>query len=187
MIYKRVYIYKLICNKSNKQYIGSTTTTIKRRIQGHLWNYEAYQHNDTNRKRVGRCSSFSILELSHYNFRVELLAVRHYINKKERYTLENSFLQNILKSSLKIVNENIPSRTSKQYQIDHRERLNQRYRTFYGERYRTKKKEYYNNVVKKQKVKCNVCNCIYGKRNEKTHLLTKKHKNNLEKALINKK
>jgi len=58
--------------------------------------------------------------------------------------------------------------------------LNQRYYAKHKEQHLEKMKDYYKNVSVNNRIECEICNCSVHKTRINTHLLTKKHTNNLE-------
>lgn len=112
------YIYNIHCNKTNKNYIGSTFLTLQQRLSQHKSGYKRY----TNNKSTLYCSSYEILENNDYciNILEEIEDMNDIIN------LRNKEAQYI--KSMDCVNKNIPSRTLKQYYIDNKESYKEYYK-----------------------------------------------------------
>jgi len=97
--YQNGKIYKVTCLTSNKCYIGSTTSTLKRRLWNHTSEYK--------RKRL----YYSIFEIfDGCNWKEELLEnypcdSRYELEERERYWIENT---------KNAVNKIIPTRTGKE-------------------------------------------------------------------------
>jgi hypothetical protein len=106
-------IYKLFSkNQSDKVYIGSTCSTLERRKQGHKNNYKSYLNN-----KYCYVSSFDIIHFDD----ADIVLIENYpcnskdeLHKRERYYIENT---------ANCVNRFIPTRTSKQYYEQFRERI----------------------------------------------------------------
>jgi len=96
-------IYAIICNKTDKRYIGSTREKyLSRRLARHTYCYKAYLGNG---KRY--TTSFEIIKNDDY--RIELLEnfpceTKYELEKRERFYIE----------TLDCVNKIIPTRTSKE-------------------------------------------------------------------------
>ena len=76
-------IYKITCNKTGLEYVGSTCDTLNRRLHNHVVKWGAWKAGKTN-----RCGSFKILEGGDY--KIELLEnfpcnSKEELNKRERY------------------------------------------------------------------------------------------------------
>lgn len=90
--YNTSKIYKLVCDTTNKQYIGSTIQTLPQRLSAHKYNYK---------NNLEKYSSTEIFKNN--NYRIELLE-NYYCNtkeellKRERYYIENN----------DCINKNIP-------------------------------------------------------------------------------
>lgn len=103
MDFSKGKIYRILCNKTGKQYIGSTIKELRRRIQSHEHDFRNYQ------KGVGSyITSFQVLESGDYtiklveDFRCER---RDQLHERERFHIENN----------ECVNKSLPSRKMKEY------------------------------------------------------------------------
>lgn len=88
--YKRGSVYKIFSDKTQKIYIGSTTTLLNSRLSSHLHNYNSYI-NHTHNHYV---SSFDIIKLGG-NIQIDLLQSTLYNthNKLELLTLESQYIK----------------------------------------------------------------------------------------------
>jgi hypothetical protein len=108
MDYKNGKIYKLVCNTTGLQYVGSTTSTLAKRLYGHKGSYKLYQEGAGN-----YITSAKIIENGNY----DIVLVEDYpcdskdqLHARERYWIEK----------LDCVNKNVPNRTVKQYYVDNK-------------------------------------------------------------------
>jgi hypothetical protein len=60
--YASAKIYKIVCDTTNKTYIGSTTVSLSRRLTQHLTEYNRYK----NGKTINRFTSFELFDNSNY-------------------------------------------------------------------------------------------------------------------------
>jgi len=183
MDYKNGKIYRIVCNASGKQYIGSTTQPLSKRFSYHRKNYKCYL-NDS----YCYVSSFEILK----NNDCEIVLIEDFpcetkdqLHKRERYWIER----------LVCVNRNIPTRTFKEYYTDNRntflERSKVRRETHkesianYQKEYRQQNKEHIQEQTKKWKQNNKdkihtrvVCECgtEIDKNNISAHRKTQKHR-----------
>lgn len=63
--YQNSKIYKIVCNITKKVYIGSTTSTISRRVNQHVHHYNSYLNGKTNYR-----SSFEIIKNRNYYYQL---------------------------------------------------------------------------------------------------------------------
>ena len=195
--YSKSIIYKLCCKNPEIKdiYIGSTTDFRKRK----------YSHKtaclNTNNKKFNRKVYNFIRDNGNWE-NWDMVMIEEYkdcenklqLEKKERYYIEQ------LNSTL---NCNIPTRTVKEYETLHREKINERCRKYVlenEEKINKWRKEYYQknkeNIQKKDRIRSKQyridnkeklrtkmsCDCgsIFNKRALKEHLKTKKHIKYLE-------
>ena len=122
-------IYKLVCNNTGKQYVGSSCQDrLCSRLTGHV-------------RKGNTCSSREIIEGGNY----EMILIENFpcdskdeLHKRERYFIEN----------LDCINKVIPTRTNKEYYISNKEQLlehRKEYRENNKEQLAKKKQEYYEN------------------------------------------
>lgn len=202
MDYANGKIYKLVSNVVNDIYIGSTCTSLVKRICQHKCKYNEWKDG-----KYKFTTSFKLYQEGE----VDIVLIENFpckskdeLHARERYWIEN----------LKCVNKFIPTRTQKEYQEDNKEVIkewNKKYREEHKEDIKEKdkkyrennrekllqqKKEYYNdnktkileqmkkhreehkeeiNKKRKQKVTCDICN----KEITKSHL--PRHKKNIHK------
>jgi hypothetical protein len=157
-------IYKITCNVTGLCYIGSTKTTLEKRIQGHLY--------DVEKKKYTGCQV-----LEHNDYIAEILEEcdNKILLKREGYHQQNNVC----------VNKTINGRTRKEY--DKTEKMveyRKKWREENHDRLTQKKKDWYEENKKKVLDKHKeiiICECgkenTYG--NQSRHLKSKFHQNYL--------
>lgn len=103
MDYKNGKIYRLVCNVSGKQYIGSTTRTLSKRKNDHKAKYNAWIQSKDH-----FITSFKIIEGGDYSiFLIEEYPCesKDQLNSRERYWIE----------TMDCVNKNIPTRPNSEW------------------------------------------------------------------------
>ena len=196
--YKNGKIYKIVCDETGLTYIGSTTQTLKKRLQQHEYGYNLYK----SKPNISITTSFKVLEGSAY--RIELLEDVPFTTKSELYEREGYFVR-----SVKCVNKHIPNRSYRQYCEDYRDKITEikrRYKQKHGDKIRErdrrrretdkdairekKKQEYIQNATHikersrrnyhkkkeylKEKITCD-CGCVVSREGMTKHKKTKKH------------
>jgi hypothetical protein len=149
-------IYRLKCLSTNTQYIGSTLRSLRTRLHQHEWFYKHYNQGT----RSQFYTSFKILKRD--NYIIELIEQVNFDHISELKQREQYYILN----SENVVNNNIPSRTMKEYYIAKKDK--------YAERYQLKK----NDDRYKKHYNCE-CGATYTINNKKHHMNTDKHKNNI--------
>jgi hypothetical protein len=174
--YKNGKIYKIVCNITGDQYIGSTCKSLTQRLANHRSAYK--QLLNDNKKNY--TTSFKILEKNDYNIilledypcnnKEQLNArERHYIetlecvNKQQKLNRTKIDAQEYRKLNHEKINEQI-----KKYKEDNRELI-----LSYHQNYYENNKEKLLNMMMK-KVTCD-CGCIYSIGHRTRHFKTKKH------------
>jgi hypothetical protein len=84
--YQNGKIYKIVCNITGKQYIGSTCKTLSQRLSGHKSDYKRF-----NEGKSGNTKSFDILKEEDYD--IVLIEVypcntKDELHKRERHYIE---------------------------------------------------------------------------------------------------
>ena len=106
-------IYKIVCNTTGLTYYGSTCEpTLARRLANHKTTYKFWKSG----KKIGNVKSFEVMGNDDYVIAlVEPFPCdnKMELQQRERYYIENN----------DCVNKNIPTRTSAEYQIEHKERF----------------------------------------------------------------
>jgi adenylate kinase family enzyme len=159
--YKNGKIYKIIDNKTENIYIGSTcVSTLALRLARHRNSYKNYLKGGSN-----YVTSFKILENNDYS--IVLLEefpceTKDQLLARERYYIENN----------DCINKCIPTRTKKEWKEQNREQ-NKDYFKKYQEQNQDTLKKYKN---KKFSCECGGC---YTNVNKATHLKSIKHQNYL--------
>jgi len=181
--YKNGKIYRIVCNQTGLQYIGSTCKTLKQRLQQHKTSYKGYK--DGNGHYI---TSFKILEKNDY----AIVLIEDYpcerkelLNARERHYIE----------SMTCVNKNCPNKFielgrveyNKQRYDDNRDEINDRVKKYYADN-KDKKLDYQKEYdkknrdkiiqYKKEKLLCPHCGCSYRRDGKSTHQKTKKHQTN---------
>ena len=203
MNYSNAKIYRIVCNETGEQYIGSTTQSLSQRLSEHKSKYKRYlnkiQHYTT---------SFEIIKKNNYDIilieELKDCQNKDQLHKRERYYIEN----------MDCVNKCIPTRTGKEYNKELKDVIANKQKEYYKNNkgiILNYKKEYYeahkecilnkrkgnyeNNkqlIINKQKeyyvnnkqlfnAKCN-CECggKYTYTNKPQHLKTNLHQQFLE-------
>jgi hypothetical protein len=121
MDYQNGKIYRIVCNKTGLQYVGSTTQPLCKRLSYHKKDYKKWLN-----KQKAFVTSYKIIENSDY----DIVLIENYkcdtkeeLHKRERYYIE----------TLECVNKNIPTRTKKEYREANKEQITEKYKIFYEE------------------------------------------------------
>ncbi len=135
MNYANTKIYKIVCNVTDKIYIGSTSRKyLSERLCYHKRDYELYKEG-----KCGYITSFQVLENNDYG--IVLLANHPCNDKNERNAIERHYIETI-----ECVNKNHPGRTRKEYEILNKDSIRD-YQKQYQEDHKDEteiyRKEYY--------------------------------------------
>lgn len=162
MNYNQGKIYKIVCNNTNKIYIGST---IKKwlcdRLSGHTFKYR-------NLKEKCERGVFSIIEGG--NYKIELIENFSCNNKKELLTREREIIEEY-KLSYNVVNEINPITTKEEHTKRSLEWLKnnpEKKKAIHNKSYEKNKEKY--NERKRVKVNCPHCNKEMNKHSLKRHI-----------------
>jgi len=154
--YTKGKIYKLVNDKSDDVYIGSSCQSLAKRIGGHRMYYKKYLEGDyhyiTSSKLFENDSNVSIILIEEYpcSNKMEL-------ERRERYYIE----------SIKCVNKFIPTRTMNEWFKDNKDSVIEYKKGYYEnnkdeilERSKNRYEMNKEKILEKQKVKvkCDVCN-----------------------------
>jgi len=138
-------IYRISSPQCEKFYIGSTTTTLSRRLSEHKSLYKRYIE-----KGIGCCStSFEIIKFD--DVIIELIKEIKCENRKELDRIEGVC---ILEHHDRILNKNVAGRTKKEYYEIIKEKIKETKKEYYEiikEKIKETNKEYYE--VNKEKIK----------------------------------
>lgn len=129
--YKQAKIYKIVCNISGKQYIGSTCKKLNKRLSGHRGSYKLYLQGKFN-----YVTSFEILKNGNYDIiLIEKFPCKTKVElaKREGYYIE----------TIECVNKLIAGRTMKEYYEENKEEIDE-----YQKQYKKDNKEYYKEYYK---------------------------------------
>ena len=182
MDYKNGKIYTIRSHQTDKYYIGSTCTMLSKRLSKHKASYKNGTYSIVRQEKLVKYNDcyIELLEAFECNNKDELRKregelIRKYkdniVNCKiecrttKQYNIDNKEKIKIYKSQYYEDNKEKISKQKKQYRIDNREKLSKQ-----------RKQSYVNNKKKlKQKYNCE-CGGKYTKRKFKQqHLKTKKH------------
>jgi len=149
--YKNGKIYKLICDKTDKIYIGSTINELNIRLIGH--------------KSGKDCSSKKLFELG--DVKIELIKNYSCNSKKELEEEEKKYIR-----ENECINKYIPNRTQEEWREDNKQKLKKYQQEYRKKEYETKKEE----ILKKQqeKVECE-CGSIVNRNHLARHKKSFKH------------
>ena len=185
--YKNGKIYRLVCNTTGNQYIGSTTRPLSQRLGGHKTQYKCFLAGKIT-KQVTSSSNLS-------NNNCEMILIEDYPceNKNQLERRERHFIE-----TMECVNKNKPAQTKeehfeymKQYEYNNKEKMNEYQHTYrqenkykiteYQIQYRQKNKEeikqYHQENQEKltQSINCE-CGGHYQYQNKSAHFKSKRHK-----------
>jgi len=104
--YKNSKIYRIVCNVTGQQYIGSTTISLASRLCQHKKVYNS----------VNNCSSRSVLEFNDYS----IILIEDYPCERKEQLLQR---ERFFIESMQCVNINIPTRTKHEWYEDNKQRL----------------------------------------------------------------
>jgi hypothetical protein len=112
--YNNGKIYRIVCNETGEQYIGSTTLSLSQRLANHVYSI----------KRNNPCKSSSIIERGNY----EMVLIedcpcetKEQLHRRERHYIE----------TMVCVNKIIPLRTQKEYYVDNRDKISAHVKEYY--------------------------------------------------------
>jgi transcriptional regulator of heat shock response len=192
--YQNGKIYKLVSDKTDKIYIGSTCNTLSRRHSGHKSDYKCFI------KKINKnyVSSFELMKLG----QTDIILIEDFPceRKEQLHARERHFIE-----SLNCVNKCIPGRTDKEYrennkekikeyrdnnkekikeyQQKNKEKINEQRKERYNQNNKEKIKEYYQNnkekINEKRKIKiaCDKCGSLIRKNDIPQHKKSKKCRN----------
>lgn len=175
--YKNGKIYVIKSNETEKVYIGSTCSTLKKRMSSHKSSFKAGA-------KIGEAKQI----LKYADAYIELIENFECESKRELLDREGEVIRN----TPNCVNTQIQGRTMKQYRTDNAEKLKQQsadYReknkdllkTKYNDWYKSEKGKAYLEKRKAKinvKVVCPICNVQISKSNLERHKKSKNCKNN---------
>ena len=132
--YTNAKIYRIVCNTTGLQYIGSTTRPLSERLNEHKKKYKLYTDH-----KYGFVSSFEILKNNNY----EIILIENVPcnNKEELHRRERFYIE-----SLSCVNIVIPQRTRKEYYEDNKEEISEQkkeYNEMNKDKIKERNKQYY--------------------------------------------
>jgi hypothetical protein len=174
--YKNGKIYKIVCNRTGKVYIGSTCKSLSGRLAGHRSNYNSFLKNNHN-----YVSSFEVLENADYS--IVLIEECKAKNKMELHQRERHFIDTI-----DCVNKYIPSRSKKEYNFEYRQNNKEKIKEYYRYDIDKSKENYINNIdkIKEYRMQHNVCQCggTYTNAHKQQHLKSKMHMSSIDKCFL---
>ena len=161
--YSNGKIYKIVCNITGKIYIGSTVSTLSRRLSQHKSLYKCYL------KGITRfMTSFDIIKEDDY--KIVLIENVNCSNKEDLTKRERFYIENF-----DCVNKIIPTRTIKEYKEKNREKQII-YNINFWKNNQNKMREYYLKYRDK-KTELYYCDCgsKVTREHKSHHFKTKKH------------
>ena len=141
-------VYKIVCNKTNEVYIGSTTQPLSKRLAQHRMSHKQYLNG-----LYGFISSFPILERGDYD--IVLIENVSCENKEQLHRAERKHIEQNA-----CVNRNIPLRTRREYYIDNLIELKEK-QNKYDREHAEKKRIYY--IENVERIKERMRNYYYEK------------------------
>jgi len=126
MDYKNGKIYRIVCNETGLCYVGSTTSTLTKRLSSHKSSYKNYLEENSN-----YVTSYKILEKGNY----DIVLIEEYPceNKQQLHARERYYIE-----TMECVNKIIPIRTKEEIKKYH-----EKWYDLYKEQNKEKHKEYY--------------------------------------------
>lgn len=138
------YIYKIVSDKTDKIYIGSTTKKLNERLEAHKYSYN-------NKKNI---TSKEIMKYD--DAKIQLLEKITFNDKYELTRLEGHYIK---LNKDKCVNKVVAGRTYKEYYIDNNDKIKKYYET------NINKIKGHQNTVEI----CELCDKSYTRRNKSRH------------------
>lgn len=144
--YENSKIYKIICNETNRQYIGSTINTLQHRLKDHILSKKSKEKNNS---KQYNCASHQILD----NCRIELIEEYKCKNLdelriREQYHIENNDCINSIRA--KGIGK---ARYDENYRKNNRDKIMKNKREYYKNN-RDKVNKYKREYYKKNRDKC---------------------------------
>lgn len=151
--YKNGKIYRIVCNKTGKQYIGSTTLLLCQRKGNHIEYFK--KNRQISSVEIIKNGDFNIILIENYP-----CETKEQLHSRERYYIE----------TMECINKRIPTRTIKEWKDTNKDRVKE-----VGKKLYLKKRD---EILEKQK-ELTVCECgvEIRKNNLIRHKNTKKHLN----------
>jgi len=171
MDYKNGKIYSIRSYQTDEIYIGSTCTSLSKRLYKHKDVYKRY--NEGKRKHI--VSAFEILKYD--DCYIELIELYPCNSKIELHKREGELIR-----EMDCVNKFIPGRTMKQYYIDNQDKIKQQRKQYYKdnrEKIKQKEKQYRidnQDKIKQQKKQYRIDNKDKIKQYEKQYRIDNKDK-----------
>ena len=165
--YQRGKVYRIVCRKTGKQYIGSTCKKLlSQRLACHVCDFKKWKEN-----RHHFLTSFEVLKENDYYIElVELVpcSCNDELLVRERFHIENNICEN----------KQLPTRTTKEHYEDNKEELNEKSRKY--------QQDHKEEIAKKKKEKYDCpCGSTLRKSDKAQHEKSIKHQNYLKKQLEN--
>ena len=157
------YVYKIVCNETNKVYYGSTTQKLSRRICNHKVKYNELLDG----KKIRNMSSFEVLKNNNYKYYV-IEKLDH--DDKEQLKINLKLTERRYIENNECVNKNCPIMNA-----DEKEYYKQGY---YYSNYENIQKQ------KSEKILCECCNVYIRRDNISHHNKSLTHKLNKEVVVL---
>jgi len=103
MDYKNSKIYRIVCNETGLCYVGSTTSTLTKRLSRHKSNYKLFLNGT-----YSNLASFPIIEKGNY----DIVLIEEYPceNKQQLHARERYYIE-----TMECINKRIPNRPKQEY------------------------------------------------------------------------
>ena len=175
MDYSKGKIYRLVCNTTGQQYIGSTVQSLSQRLGGHKKDFKRFSDG----KETDKLTAFSIL--SENNFEMILIEDYPCENKNQLERRERNFIE-----TMECVNKYKPAQTreerieyNRQYHKDHQDELAKSQRDYYQDHKEEidKRNKQYSKDHKEKLTALTICECggKYQHKYKAKHFKTFKH------------
>lgn len=166
-------IYRIIDNTNGNQYIGSTTQSLSRRLQGHKMDFKCYNNN----KKKNNCASLKIIENGDYNI---ILIEKFKCESKEELVMKERHFQDIMPNINKCKayrSKEEKKQIGKDWKKDNedykqKQKIYRKANKDHFDKYRSEYRKTYN-------AESIICECggKYKKDNRSAHFKTLKHQN----------
>ena len=164
MSYSKGKIYRLVCNTTGQQYIGSTSQSLSQRLGNHKSEYKRFLYG----KITDKLTSFSIL--SENNFEMILIEDYPCENKNQLERRERHFIE-----TMECINKVKPAQTREEH-LEYNRQYDRQYRKDHKEEI-SKINRDYRQKHKEERSALTNCECggKYKHQSRSTHFKTNKH------------
>jgi hypothetical protein len=156
--FENAKVYRIVCNVTGQQYIGSTTQTLAQRLSAHTRAYKSWV-SGTRKQPV---TSFDILKNGNY----DIVLIEEYPckNTEQLHARERHFIE-----TMPCLNKYVPTRTREEYRHSHKEQNAKAWANYY--------KIHREEIIRRQLQRFD-CECghSYTKAHKTQHKRSKVHK-----------